>query len=68
MAFMRTHCAMPPHRHCKSEIGARAFRLDRHARIDDGKIIAIGDDGLIRWEGMIVARLARGAGNTDAAH
>jgi len=42
----------------QSEIGARAFRLDRHARIDDGKIIAIGDDGLIRWEGMIVARLA----------
>lgn len=42
----------------QSEIGARAFRLDRHARIDDGKIITIGDDGLIRWEGMTVARLA----------
>ena len=42
----------------QSEIGARAFRLDRHARIDDGKIIAIGDDGLIRWEGMAVAKLA----------
>ncbi|MEQ1889771.1 MAG: helicase-related protein [Alphaproteobacteria bacterium] len=41
----------------QGEIGARAFRLDRHARIDDGKIIAIGDDGLIRWEGMVVARL-----------
>jgi ATP-dependent RNA helicase SUPV3L1/SUV3 len=41
----------------QSEIGARAFRLDRHARIDDGKIIAIGDDGLIRWEGMAVAKL-----------
>jgi ATP-dependent RNA helicase SUPV3L1/SUV3 len=44
----------------QGEIGARAFRLDRHARIDDGKIIAIGDDGLIRWEGMVVARLNAG--------
>ena len=44
----------------QGEIGARAFRLDRHARIDDGKIIAIGDDGLIRWEGMVVARLCPG--------
>ncbi|MDO9461041.1 MAG: helicase-related protein [Alphaproteobacteria bacterium] len=45
----------------QGEIGARAFRLDRHARIDDGKIIAVGDDGLIRWEGMVVARLSPGA-------
>ncbi len=44
----------------QGEIGARAFRLDRHARIDDGKIIAIGDDGLIRWEGMVVAKLCPG--------
>lgn len=44
----------------QGEIGARAFRLDRHARIDDGKIIAIGDDGLIRWEGMVVAKLNAG--------
>ena len=42
----------------QGEIGARAFRLERHARIDEGKIIAIGDDGLIRWEGMVVAKLA----------
>lgn len=44
----------------QGEIGARAFRLDRHARIDDGKIITIGDDGLIRWEGMVVAKLCAG--------
>ena len=41
----------------QGEIGARAFRLERHARIDEGKIIALGDDGLIRWEGMAVAKL-----------
>lgn len=44
----------------QSEIEARAFRFERHARIDDGKIIAIDEDGTIRWEGMAVARLLAG--------
>lgn len=44
----------------QGEIAARAFRLDRHARIDEGKIIAIDDEGQIRWEGMAVARLSAG--------
>ncbi len=48
------------HQALQGEIAARAFRLERHARIDEGKIITIDPEGQILWENQPVARLLPG--------
>ena len=48
------------HQALQGEMAARAFRLERHARIDEGKIITVDPEGRILWENQPVARLLPG--------